>query len=165
MKSKIVTGQDASFNGSDISHFFLQGYLAMAKKYTGQCACGAVKFEFDTPPTFIADCYCKDCQKAGGGAMATFFAIPEDDFTLLSGHPKSFHYVAESGNGLDRNFCPECGARLFSSNLQGFPKTVFVSIGSLDNSDGIAPMLEMFTKRRLKWTAHLDLPQFSGMPN
>ena len=137
----------------------------MAKKHTGQCACGAVKFEFNTDPTFIADCYCKDCQKAGGGAMATFFAIPEDDFTLLSGNTKSFHYIAESGNGLDRNFCPECGARLFTSNLEGFPKTVFVTIGSLDNPDGIEPMLEMFTKRRLKWTAHLDLPQFPAMPN
>jgi hypothetical protein len=46
--------------------------LAMTRKYTGRCACGAVKFEFDTDPTFIADCYCKDCQKASGSAMATF---------------------------------------------------------------------------------------------
>jgi hypothetical protein len=84
----------------------------MAKKYTVQCACGAIKFEFDKDPTFIADCYCKDCQKASGGAFATFFGVPEDDFTLLSGQPKAFHYVAESGKGLDRNFCPECGARL-----------------------------------------------------
>jgi hypothetical protein len=136
----------------------------MAKKHSGQCACGAVKFEFNTDPTFIADCYCKDCQKSGGGAMATFFGIPQDDFTLLSGSPKAFHYVAESGNGLDRNFCPECGARLFTSNLEGFPGTVFVTIGSLDNSDGIEPRMEMFTKRRLKWTQHLDVPQFASMP-
>ena len=39
----------------------------MAKKYTGQCACGAVTFAFDTAPGFIADCYCKDCQRASGG--------------------------------------------------------------------------------------------------
>jgi hypothetical protein len=136
----------------------------MAKKHTGQCACGAVKFEFDSDPTFIADCYCKDCQKSSGGAMATFFGIPQDDFTLTSGKPKSFHYVAESGNGLDRNFCPECGARLFSTDLEGFPGTVFVTIGSLDNPDGIEPMLEMFTKRRLTWTRHLDVPQFASMP-
>ena len=82
--------------------------------------------------------------------MATWFAVPEDDFTLISGKPKSFHYIADSGNGLDRNFCPDCGARLFSSNLQGFPGMVFVTIGSLDNPEGIAPKLEMFTKRRLQ---------------
>ena len=137
----------------------------MAKKHTGRCACGAVKFEFNTDPTFIADCHCKDCQKASGGAMATWFGVPQEDFTLTSGKPKSFHYIADSGNGLDRNFCPDCGARLFTSNLQGFPGLVFVMIGSLDSSDGIAPKMEIFTKRRLKWTRPLDVPQFAAMPS
>ena len=136
----------------------------MAKKYQGQCACGSVKFEFDTDPGLIADCYCKDCQKSSGGAMATFFGIPKDDFTLISGRPKSFRYVAESGKTLDRNFCPDCGARLYSSDLESFPGMVFVTIGSLDRSDGIEPKLEMFTKRRLKWTKPLDVPQFTSMP-
>ena len=77
---------------------------------------------------------------------------------MISGKPKSFHYIADSGNGLDRNFCPDCGARLFSSNLHGFPGMVFVTIGSLDNPEGIAPKLEMFTKRRLKWMKALDVP-------
>jgi hypothetical protein len=137
----------------------------MTKKYTGRCACGAVKFGFDSDPTFIVDCYCKDCQKASGGAMATFFGVPQDDFTLTSGKPKSFHYVAESGKGLARNFCPDCGARLFTNDLESFPGMVFVMIGSLDRSDGIEPKLEMFTKRRLKWTKPLDVPQFASMPS
>jgi hypothetical protein len=129
----------------------------MPKKYTAQCACGAVKFEFNTDPSFIATCHCNDCKKASGGATATFFGVPEDDFTLLSGKPKSFHYVAESGKGLDRNFCPDCGARLSG--------TVFVTLGSLDRPGLVAPMVEMFTKRRLKWEKPLDLPQFSSMPS
>jgi len=136
----------------------------MTKKYTAQCACGAIKFAFNTDPTFIADCYCKDCQKASGGAMATFFGVPADDFTLIGGNPKSFHYVAESGKGLDRNFCPECGARLFTTNLESFPGMVFVTLGSLDRPELVEPMLEMFTKRRLKWTKPLDLPQYPSMP-
>jgi hypothetical protein len=137
----------------------------MAKKHTARCACGKITFEFNTDPTFVADCLCKDCQKASGGAMATWFAVPQDDFTLTSGSPKAFHYIADSGNGLDRNFCPDCGARLFTSNLQGFPGLVFVMIGSLDQSDGIAPKMEIFNKRRLKWTRPLDVPQFPAMPD
>jgi hypothetical protein len=136
----------------------------MAKRYTGQCACGAIKFEFDTYPTFVADCYCKDCQKASGGVMATFFGVPTDDFTLLSGTPKKFRYTAQSGKGLDRNFCADCGARVFTTNLDSFPGTVFVMIGSLDNPQGIKPVLEMFTKRRLDWAKALDIPQFTDMP-
>jgi hypothetical protein len=136
----------------------------MTKKYSAQCACGAVKFEFDTDPDFIANCHCLDCKKASGGEMATFFAIPQDDFTLISGEPKKRHYVAESGKGLDRNFCPECGVRLFTSSLESFPGLVFVMLGSLDRPELIEPKIEMFTKRRLKWAKPLDLPQFEGMP-
>src|SRR5262245_54786032 len=130
----------------------------MAKKYTAQCACGAIKFEFNTDPTFIAVCHCLDCKKSTGGEAATFFGVPEDDFTLISGKPKAFHYIAQSGKGLDRNFCLDCGARVFISNLDSFPRTVFVTLGSLDNPQAIEPMLEMFTKRRLAWAKPLDLP-------
>ena len=137
----------------------------MTKKYTAQCACGAVKFEFNTDPAFIANCHCLDCKKASGGEMATFLGVPQDDFTLVSGNPKAFHYIADSGKGLDRNFCPECGARLFTSNLESFPGTVFIMLGSLDRTELIEPKLEMFTKRRLKWAKPLDLPQFYSMPS
>lgn len=137
----------------------------MTKKYTARCACGAVTFAFDKDPEFIANCHCLDCKKASGGEMATFFAVPQDDFTLLSGSPRKFHYTAASGKGLDRNFCPECGARLFTDNLESFPGLVFVALGSLDRPELIAPKLEMFTKRRLTWNRPLDLPQFDGMPS
>ena len=136
----------------------------MTKKYTGQCACGACKFEFDTDPAFIANCHCNDCKRASGGEMATFFGIPASDFVLASGKPKPFHYVAESGKGLDRNFCPDCGSRLYTTNLESFPGTVFIMLGSLDRPSLIAPKLEMFTKRRLQWMKPLDLPQFLSMP-
>ena len=136
----------------------------MPKKYTARCACGAVQFEFNTDPSFIANCHCLDCKKASGGEMATFFAVPQEDFTLLQGNPKSFHYIAASGKGLDRNFCPECGSRLFTTHLESFPGLVFVMLGSLDQPELIAPKLEMFTKRRLKWAPPLAVPQFEAMP-
>jgi hypothetical protein len=137
----------------------------MTRKYTAQCACGAVKFAFDKDPEFIANCHCLDCKKASGGESAVFFAVPEDDFSLLSGSPRKHHYIADSGKGLDRNFCPDCGARLFTSNLESFPGLVFVTLGSLDQPERITPKLEMFTRRRLKWVTPLDLPQFEAMPH
>lgn len=137
----------------------------MPKKYTGRCACDAVTFEFDMDPTFIANCHCLDCKRASGGEMATFFAVPEDDFTLLSGSPSSFHYVANSGKGLDRVSCPHCASRLYTNNLGSFPGLVFVQLGSLDRPELITPKLEMFTKRRLAWNKPLDLPQFEEMPH
>jgi hypothetical protein len=118
--------------------------LSVAKKHGGRCACGAVKFEFDTDPTLVAVCHCLDCKKASGGEAATFCGGPENDFTLTSGAPTTLHYIANSGEGLDRNFCPDCGARVFTTNLEGFPGMVFVTIGS-DDPAGSEPILEMFT--------------------
>ena len=131
----------------------------MAKKYTAQCACGTVKFEFNTDPEFVAVCHCLDCKKASGGEAAMFFGVPADD-TLLSGKPKGERYIAESGKELYRNFCPECGARVFSNRLESFLELVFVTLGSLDHPELIAPKLEMF-----KWVKPLDLPQFESMPH
>ena len=137
----------------------------MAGKYTGGCACGAVKFAFDKDPDFIANCHCLDCKRASGGEMATFFAVPEADFELQRCNPKAFQYVANSGKKLARRFCAECGSRVFTSDLESFPGLVFVQLGSLDRPDLIAPRLEMFTKRRLAWNRPLDLPQFEEMPH
>lgn len=137
----------------------------MAKKYAGRCACNAVTFEFDAEPAFIATCHCLDCKKASGGEAATFFGVPETDFSLLSGTPKAFSYVAASGKRLERMFCADCGARLYTRNLESFPGLVFVTIGSLDTPGAFAPALEMFTKRRLGWAPPMDVPQFTDMPS
>ncbi|RCW81269.1 GFA family protein [Phyllobacterium bourgognense] len=120
----------------------------MIQKRTGRCACGAVGYGFDIDPHFVAVCYCFDCKAASGVEAMTLFSVAEDDFTLLSGQPKAFRYTASSGKGLDRNFCPPYGARLFTSNAESYSGMVFVTIGSLDNPEGFGPVLEMFTKRR-----------------
>jgi len=137
----------------------------MSKKYTARCACGAITFEFNDDPAFVAECHCLDCKKASGGEAAIFFAVPESDFTLTGGKPKGFVYIAESGKKLTRNFCPDCGARLYTDRLEAFPATIFVQLGSLDRPELIAPKLEMFTKRRLGWVSPMDMPQFESMPH
>ena len=137
----------------------------MTKKYTGQCACGAVNFEFNKDPDFVAVCHCLDCKKASGGEAATWFGVPEDDFTVVRGTTTAYPYVADSGKRLDRNFCSKCGARLYTSNLESFPGLVFAQLGSLDHPELIIPKLEMFVKRRLKWVKSLGLPEFSDMPS
>src|SRR5689334_11621916 len=93
----------------------------MAKKYTAQCACGAVKFAFDTDPSFVANCHCLDCKRASGGEMATFFGVPESDFTVLSGKAKPMHYTAASGKGLDRNPAPTAGRGCSPPIWRAFP--------------------------------------------
>lgn len=136
----------------------------MAKKHQGRCACGAVTFEFDTDPDFIAVCHCLDCKKASGGEAATWFGVPDSDFALLTGTPTAYRYIADSGQPLDRNFCPVCGARLYTSNLGSFPGMVFVQLASLEDISWVTPKIEMFNKRRVAWEKPLEMAQFEAMP-
>ncbi|WP_183662024.1 GFA family protein [Phyllobacterium trifolii] len=133
----------------------------MIKKHTGRCACGVVRFGFDIDADFVAVCHCRDCKRASGGEAMTLLGLAEDDFTLLSGQPKAFHYTASSGKGLDRNFCPACGTRLFTSNAESYLGMVVVSIGSLDNPEGVRLCAG---EAPLAWAIPLDVPQFETMP-
>ncbi|WP_091226070.1 GFA family protein [Microbacterium sp. 3J1] len=138
----------------------------MPDTFTGRCECGAITYEFTKAPDFVADCYCRDCQRASGGVMASYFSVGLDDFTLLSGTPSTYPYVADSGNTLDRAFCPDCGARLFNVNLSGFPGQMFVMLGSLDDPESVKPpIMEIFTARRISWTKALDVPQYPARPD
>ena len=141
----------------------------MSKKHMGRCACGQVTYGFDTEPTVVANCHCPDCKRASGGEMATFAAVPETDFTVLSGSTKSFAYGPNTetcaGQGLERVFCGTCGSRLFTNNLKDFPGTVFVQEGTLDRPDEwFAPKAEIFTWSRQPWMRPLDVPQFDHGP-
>lgn len=97
----------------------------MSKRYNGHCACGAVTYGFDTPPSFVANCHCTDCKRASGGEMATFGLVSESDFTVFGGEVRSFPYGPNTetcaGNGLDRVFCTTCGSRVFTNNLKDYP--------------------------------------------
>ena len=140
----------------------------MNKKYKGRCACGGVTYGFDTEPAFMANCHCTDCKRASGGQMATFVAVPDEDF-VFSGSTGSFSYGPNAetcaGQGLDRVFCTTCGSRLFTNNLKDGSGMIFVQQGTFDRLDEwFAPKLEIFTWSRQKWAIPLDLPQFDHGP-
>ena len=142
----------------------------MDKKHTGHCACGQVTYGFDSEPTFIANCHCTDCKRASGGEMATFAAVPETDFAILSGNTRSFSYGPSTetcaGQGLDRVFCTNCGSRVVSNNLKDGSGIVFVQEGTLDHLDEwFAPQVEIFTWSRERWMPLLDVPQFDHGPS
>ena len=136
----------------------------MSKRYNGQCACGAVTYGFDNPPTFVANCHCTDCKRASGGEMATFALVQESDFTV-SGETRGFRYVANTetcaGNGVTRVFCVNCGSRVFTNELADFEGGVFVQEGTFDKLDEwFPPQAEIFTWSRQPWMPALDVPQY-----
>lgn len=118
----------------------------MPAKFTGRCECGAITHEFNDAPDFVANCCCRDGQRSSGAVVATCSSAAQDDFEILSGDPRSHPYVAASGNTLERNFCPDCGARVSTDKLSGFPGQVFVMLGSVNDPGMIEPpIVEILT--------------------
>src|SRR5437870_13765254 len=84
----------------------------MATKFTGGCACGAIRYEVTADPIVMFNCHCRDCQKTSGGAYTPVFYVPANGFKITTGMPKYYSTGSEMMSCNIRGFCPECGSRL-----------------------------------------------------
>lgn len=135
----------------------------MAAKISGGCICGAVRYECAADPVMTANCHCRDCQKAGGGAFAPALAVPAQALKI-SGEVKYYDTKSDSGHNVSRGFCPNCGARLFGKPSR-MPELAVVMAGSLDDPSWYRPGMNLYTDSAQPWVP-LDaaLPKFAKLP-
>lgn len=131
--------------------------------FTGGCLCGAVKYESKSPPAVCGKCHCDDCRRASGAGHCAHIGVPEGAFTV-SGTVKGFAKPADSGNMVVRNFCPECGSAVYSTN-SGMENMVFIRASSLDDLEVFQPQMTVYAARAASWDKVTEgLPAFDGMP-
>ena len=135
----------------------------MPETITGGCLCGAVRYTSAAQPIVSANCHCRDCQRASGGAYASAVILPRAA-VAITGPVKYFEVKGESGNTVRRGFCPECGSRLFGMPDVA-PQIMSVMAGSLDDPSGFRPAMNIYTQSAQPWV-HLDpaLPKFPRAP-
>src|ERR1700677_2185024 len=136
----------------------------MAAELTGGCACGAVRYEISGAPVFSGSCYCRDCQRSSGTAMASILGVPKGTVKILQGEARYFELTADSGNKISRGFCPTCGTPLFSL-LAGMPDLMGIKASSLDDPRRFSPAMNLFTSSAPAWAPLAEnLPNFPKMP-
>jgi len=113
----------------------------------GACRCGAIRYECTATPSAVSFCYCRDCQKASGGACCNYAVVPEDSVTFTRGEPQRYAVTAASGNTVYRGFCATCGTPLYANNGRVFVLTV----GTLENVDDIAPTIAIWLDSKPPW--------------
>lgn len=130
---------------------------------TGQCLCGAVRYQSTGPTLFSVICYCRDCQRASGSAGVPVLGVPRTSFTF-SGPVKQSRSRGGSGQPAVRNFCSECGCLLFGTP-ESEPQLVTIYVGSLDDPTSFHPQEALFTGQRPAWARlaaqlveHVTLP-------
>lgn len=128
---------------------------------TGQCHCGAVRYELAGEPEHHTLCHCTDCRRAAGAPMVGWAGYPADALTVTRGEAK----VYSSSEHARRHFCGECGTGLFYYNEEILPGTVDVQTATLDDPDAVPPQAQIQVADRIGWMkeAHM-LPEFERYP-
>lgn len=130
----------------------------------GHCLCGQAAFSIEAQPLTARICWCRDCQYLSGGTGLAGLAFPSAALTT-TGAISWFRSTADSGNLMERGFCPSCGTPLFSKT-EARPQLVFVRIGALDDPELLAPQMAIWTKSAPSWACiSPGLPQVAGQPS
>lgn len=136
----------------------------MATSLTGGCACGAVRYECSGDPMFSANCYCRDCQRSSGTALASVLIVPKGALKILKGEPRYFTVTADSGKKLSRGFCPTCGSPIFSQ-IEALPDAIGIKAASLDDPSRFSPTMNIYMSSAPAWAPVTDnLMKFPKMP-
>ncbi len=124
----------------------------MPTPFSGGCACGAIRYECSADPLIALNCHCRDCQRASGSAYAALLDVPVAAFTLTKGNLKYHRVMGESGNTLDRGFCPECGSPVLIQGQRASSLGLIVLwAASLDDPSWFRPTMDIFVVSAQPW--------------
>lgn len=135
----------------------------MNDAYTGGCACGAIRYEINAEPIVSNHCQCRDCQHKSGTGHGSYMTFPRAD-VALTGAPKGWDIVADSGNVKTRAFCSTCGSPVCIT-YAAMPDVLTIHAASLDDPGRFTPQIVTYAARAHAWD-DIDpaLPKFDGMP-
>jgi len=135
----------------------------MATAARGGCMCGTVRYECTADPIYMFTCHCRDCQRASGGAYAAVIAVPLSA-VKITGELKFYAATSDSGNRLERGFCPNCGSLLFGKPSAA-PDRIVILAASLDDPSIFKPAMDIYTSSAQPWDyMNPALQKFPKMP-
>jgi len=121
----------------------------MNEKYSGSCLCGEIKYECTGEPVFSGNCHCKDCQKSSGSGYVPILIFTADTIKI-TGNPKFYEKLGDSGKKIERGFCTLCGSTVFGK-LEVIPNAIGVRAGTLDNPNSYQPKFDFYTSSSNHW--------------
>ncbi len=114
----------------------------------GGCLCGAVRFGLTTMPETAGYCHCTRCQRRTGTASSAQARIDGATFRLLAGAEHLRGWKPPDA-GLEKCFCGECGAHLFSRSEDR--SRMSVRMAAFDVDPGIRPSYRQFVAYAAPW--------------
>jgi hypothetical protein len=124
--------------------------MAQAKKHTGSCHCGAVRFEVVVDATSGSRCNCSICSRLA----ATTAIVKPADFSLLAGEEALTAYEW-GGRTAQRYFCNRCGITCYLRGTleQLGGEYISVVLNCLDDVDPAEIAVTYWDGRHNNWAA------------
>src|SRR4051812_43512937 len=134
-------------------------------KVEGACHCGAITYEAEVAPGTVMICHCLDCQRLTGSVFRANIQAPAESFRMLTGTPRRYVKVADSGARRVHAFCETCGAPVYSC-AEVNPKSYSLRLGALSDREALGrPARQIWTARRLSWLPRIEsVPAVEGQP-
>ena len=129
---------------------------ADAKRFSGRCLCGAVRYEVRGPLSPAHACHCGQCRRQSGPFIVATSAR-RADFILAKDRGLRWY---RSSDFAKRGFCGECGSVLFWDDGGD---EISINAGGLDQPTGLAVTKHIFVDDKADYYDIKDgLPQFAG---
>jgi hypothetical protein len=129
----------------------------------GGCLCGKVRYSANVEPAFTGVCHCRDCQKFTGSAFASVVAVPKDSLSI-QGKLTTYSKAGDTGQALERRFCPECGSGIVDEAAV-MPGVVMINVGTLDDSSWVKPAMQIYCDSAQSWVQlGGEMQRFPKMP-
>jgi hypothetical protein len=134
----------------------------MTMKVDGRCLCGYLSYEAEVDPESVLICNCTDCQIVSGSAFRVTVGVTRD-FRVLSGEPKTYVKIADSGRRRVMAFCPHCGTSIFSRPPDGERGRFGLRVGALHQRESLVPRAQYWRRSAQSWVDRItDVPSFDG---
>ena len=125
-------------------------------KITGGCHCGSLSYRATVDPERVAVCHCTDCQSISGSPYRWVVVVPEEDFELLSGEPKTYKKIADSGDTSLQVFCPNCASPLYSTVEKDGPRNFNIRVGTANERDQLKPKVQIWHRSSQPWATSIE---------
>jgi hypothetical protein len=136
----------------------------MSNRYSGGCACGAVRYDTASEPVVSLHCQCRHCQQRSGTGHGSYVVFADRGNMSVTGQIKSWSVAGDSGAEKSHTFCPVCGAPLYLT-FPAKPGMIAIHAASLDDPGQFKPQIVTYAVRGHAWdTLDGSLKQFERMP-
>jgi hypothetical protein len=122
----------------------------------GSCHCGAITYEAEVDPSSSHICNCSDCQMLTGSGFRVTVHAPRSTFRLLTGKPKVYVKIADSGTKRRHSFCPNCATPVHSSADTDDPQSYSLRVGCLRQRAELPPRKRNWLRSAMGWAQNVS---------